>query len=56
MSVKLMKFLSKNDFNDCSDYFVLSIGGNGEVLMYEMDSFFETLDFINKKFDLFYFF
>lgn len=54
MSVKLMKFLSKHDFNDCSDYFGWSIGGdgdNGEVLMYEMDAFFEALDVINKKID-----
>ena len=51
MSVKLMKFISTHDFNDFSDYFGWSIGGdgdNGEVLMYEMDAFFETLDIIKK--------
>lgn len=54
MSVKLMNFLSKHDFNEYNDHFCWSFGGdgdNGEALMYEMDAFFETLDMIKNKID-----
>ena len=47
MSMRLMEFLSKHDFNDHNDYFCWKSGGdgdNGEQLMYEMDAFFEMLD------------
>ena len=50
MSIRLMEFLSKHDFNDCYDYFCWKTGGdgdNGETLMYEMDAFFELMDIIN---------
>lgn len=47
MSERLMEFLCEHDFNDSSDYFCWKKGGdgdNGEILMYEMDAFFEMLD------------
>lgn len=47
MSVRLMRFLEKHDFEDYDDHFCWKIGGdgdNGESLMYEMDAFFEMLD------------
>jgi len=47
MSQRIMDFLSEHDFNDYGDYFCWKIGGdgdNGEILMYELDAFFELLD------------
>ena len=46
-SVELMAFLLEHDFNDYNDYFCWKKGGdgdNGELLMYEMDSYFEYQD------------
>ncbi len=43
-SVELMKALEVIDFELCNDHFCWKIGGdgdNGEMLMYEMDVFFE---------------
>jgi len=47
MSIRLMKFLAKHDFNEYSDSFCWEFGGdgdNGETLAFEMDAFFEMLD------------
>ena len=47
MSIRLMEFLSKHDFQDYGDHFGWKFGGdgdNGEALMFEMDAFFEMLD------------
>lgn len=47
MSIKLMEFISKHDFQDYNEYFCWKVGGdgdNGEILMYQMDAFFETRD------------
>lgn len=49
-SIQLMAFLEDHDFRDYSDYFCWKIGGdgdNGEVLMYQMDAFFELQDLKN---------
>lgn len=46
-SLDIMDALEDIDFNLCNDHFCWKTGGdgdNGEVLMYEMDIFFETLD------------
>jgi len=46
-SLELFKHLADIDFKYCDDYFCWKSGGdgdNGETLMYEMDSYFETLD------------
>lgn len=46
-SIELMSFLAEHDFQDCDDYFCWKIGGdgdNGEILMYEMDAYFEQKD------------
>ena len=46
-SEELMEFLSTHDFNDYNDYFYWKTGGdgdNGEVLMYQLDAFFEMKD------------
>lgn len=46
-SIKLMDFLAKHDFNDYGDYFDWRRGGegdNGEVLMSQLDVYFDTLD------------
>jgi hypothetical protein len=50
-SRRLMKFLMDHDFNDYGDYFYWKIGGdgdNGETLMYQLDAFFETIDYLKK--------
>lgn len=47
MSIRLMGFIQEHDFKDHGDCFCWEIGGdgdNGEMLMYQMDSFFEWLD------------
>lgn len=47
MSVRLMEFIAKHDFNDYDDYGDWNYGGdgdNGETLMFQMDAFFEMLD------------
>jgi len=52
MSERLMDFLSKHDFEDYSDFFCWETGGdgdNGEILMFEMDAFFEMLDATKEK-------
>ena len=49
-SRRLMKFLEEHDLKDCGDSFNWKTGGdgdNGEALMYEMDSYFETLDLLD---------
>lgn len=46
-SLELMKFISEIDFNNYGDYFCWKSGGdgdNGEILMYQMDAFFEAKD------------
>ncbi len=59
-SIELMYFLEKHDFNNYSNYFEWKIGDNdgevllneellnGEILMYEMDAYFEQKD-LDKK-------
>jgi hypothetical protein len=52
MSKRLMKFLEEHDLKDYGDYFCWKVGGdgdNGEILMYEMDAFFEFLDTLKEK-------
>jgi len=47
MSERLMAFLKDHDFQDYDDFFCWKSGGdgdNGEVLMYEMDAFFELME------------
>jgi hypothetical protein len=47
MSERLMSFLEEHDYNDYGDYFCWKTGGdgdNGEILMYQMDAFFEMLE------------
>ena len=47
MTERLIKFLENHDFYDYDDYFEWNFGGegdNGEVLAYQLDAFFETLD------------
>lgn len=47
MSYRLMKFLEKHDLHDFDDFFCWKLGGdgdNGEMLMYQLDTFFELLD------------
>ena len=46
MSYRMMAFLKQHDFNDHADYFCWKTGGdgdNGEMLMFQMDAFFEML-------------
>lgn len=46
ISKRLMAFLCEHDFKDYDDYFCWKKGGdgdNGEILMYEMDAFFESI-------------
>ena len=46
-TVRLMGFLGKHDHEDWGDRFQWKTGGDGdsgEVLMYQMDAFFELLD------------
>ena len=46
-SEELMSFIQKHDFNDYDDFGDWNSGGdgdNGEVLMFEMDAFFELKD------------
>ena len=43
-SIELMQFLCEIDFNVYADYFGWKTGGsgdNGEILMYQLDAFFE---------------
>lgn len=52
MSKRLMNFLSHYDFAFQEDAFCWKIGGdgdNGELLMYELDVFFEILDKSNEN-------
>jgi len=47
MSERLMEFIAEHDFKDAQDHFCWKVGGdgdNGELLMYEMDTFFELMD------------
>jgi len=47
MSMRLMKFLEEHDYNDYNDHFCWKTGGdgdNGEMLMFEIDAFFEMID------------
>jgi len=49
-SIELMNFLAIHDFNDYSDSFCWKKGGdgdNGEVLMYQLDAYYETIDIQN---------
>ena len=49
MSERLMAFLSDHDFYDYDDFFCWECGGvgdNGEILMDEMDAFFELLELV----------
>jgi hypothetical protein len=46
-SKQLMEFLKLHDYNDYDDYFGWKSGGdddNGEILMYQLDAFFELMD------------
>lgn len=46
-SVDLLKSLAKIDFNYCDDYFGWKMGGdgdNGEMLMYQLDIYFECIE------------
>lgn len=46
-SLDLMRFLKEHDINDYDDYFNWKLGGdgdNGEILMYQMDAYFEMKD------------
>ena len=52
MSERLIRFLAEHDFNDFKDHFCWKFGGdgdNGEILMYQMDVFFELLDKTKKS-------
>ena len=52
LSERLGRFLSDHDYNDYGDYFCWKVGGdgdNGEMLMFEMDAFFELLDELKKE-------
>ena len=53
LSLRIMKFLFDHDFNEYGDFFHWQFGGssdsNGEVLMYELDSFFELVAKKEKK-------
>ncbi len=52
MSTKLMDFLKEHDCNEYHDHFDWKLGGdgdNGEILMYQMDAFFESLDYLNSE-------
>lgn len=49
-SIELMSAIAKIDFLLCDDHFSWKIGGdgdNGEILMYEMDIYFEEQDILN---------
>jgi hypothetical protein len=46
-SVRLMEFLANHDFKDYKDHFCWKMGGdgdNGEIMMYQMDAYFEMRD------------
>lgn len=46
MSLRLLKFIAENDFENYDHYFDWEVGGdgdNGETLMYQMDAFFEVM-------------
>lgn len=46
-SVKLFNFLQEHDLKDYADYFGWKKGGdgdNGEILLYQLDAFFELID------------
>jgi len=47
MSLRMMKFIATHDMNDYNDYFCWKIGGdgdNGEIMLYQMDAFFEMMN------------
>lgn len=47
LSERLVRFISKHDFEDFNDFFCWKIGGdgdNGETLMYQLDTFFEMIE------------
>ena len=51
-SVRLMKFLEEIDFSEFNDFFCWKSGGdgdNGEILMHQLDAFFDFLDNTNDK-------
>lgn len=51
-SEELMEFLKEHDIKDYKDYFEWSTGGdgdNGEILMYQMDAFFELQEINENK-------
>lgn len=51
-SEKLIEALKSIDFNICGDTFCWKTGGdgdNGEILMYQMDVYFEVLDALRKS-------
>lgn len=51
-SMKLMNHIEMLDFNFASDYFDWNTGGdgdNGEVLLYELDCYFELQDAIAEE-------
>jgi len=46
-SERLLQFMRLYDDRNCSNYFDWKVGGdgdNGEMLMYQMDAFFELMD------------
>jgi hypothetical protein len=48
-SIRLMDFLADHDRNDYGDCFFWKRGGdgdNGEMLMYQLDAYFELMDAI----------
>ena len=52
ISERLMDFLLSHDFLDYDDYFGWKVGGdgdNGEILMYQLDAFFELMDLTGGK-------
>jgi len=48
----LVRFIAKHDLNDYNDYFCWKVGGDGETLMYQLDTFFEMLDIKNNESNL----
>ena len=51
-SLQLFQFLKDIDYNEYGDYFKWKHGGegdNGNVLMDQLDSFFETVDILEDK-------
>jgi len=52
MSERIVRFLVKHDYYDYNDHFCWKVGGdgdNGELLMYQMDAFFEMLDILKQE-------